>query len=51
MRIAFTTTCSVPDRPEEAEFDTPETVRLIEAALLSLGHAKCSSGRTGRSKV
>jgi len=38
MRIAFTHNLQRTDRPEEAESDTPETVRLIEGALVSLGH-------------
>ena len=38
MRIAFTHNLQRTDRPEEAEFDTPDTVRLIEGALANLGH-------------
>jgi D-alanine-D-alanine ligase len=38
MRIAFTHNLQRTNRPEEAEFDTPATVRLIEGALLELGH-------------
>jgi D-alanine-D-alanine ligase len=38
MRIAFTHNLQRTSRPEEAEFDTPATVHLIECALRSLGH-------------
>lgn len=38
MRIAFAHNVQRTNRPEEAEFDTPETIRLIEGALVRLGH-------------
>ena len=38
MRIAFTHNLQLSDSEEEAEFDRPETVAAISAALRSLGH-------------
>lgn len=38
MKIAFTHNLQLSASEEEAEFDTPETVRIITEALLSLGH-------------
>lgn len=38
MKIAFTHNIQITTAEEEAEFDTPETVAAIAAALTSLGH-------------
>jgi D-alanine-D-alanine ligase len=38
MRIAFTYSLKTATTEEQAEYDTPETVAMIEAALLRLGH-------------
>lgn len=38
MRIAFTHNLQLSSAEEEAEFDTPETVAMIAAALRKLGH-------------
>lgn len=38
MNIAFTFNLKANDRPEQAEFDTPETVEGLAATLRHLGH-------------